>query len=367
MKKRVLFVASTFSHIKNFHLPYIAAFNAQGWTVDVACGGEAMDIPGANRLIELPFEKRMSSAKNFAAARMLRKLMPEYGLLSLHTSLAAFFARLAAVGLKTRPLICSICHGYLFDDDTSAVKRAVLALAEKLTAPVTDLLMTMNEWDHKYAAAHSLGKRVVNIPGMGVDYSKAERFTEEDTARHRKALGLDGKFVMTYAAEFSPRKSQSVLIKAMPLLPERAVLVLPGKGALRDECIRLADSLGVGGRVYFPGQVENAALWYLSSDASVSASRSEGLPFNIMEAMHAALPVVASAVKGHTDLINDGESGFLYPYGDSGAFADRVSRLMADQALARSLGGSARAEAGQYSIEKILPIVMGEYNRLIEG
>lgn len=56
MMHRILFTASTFSHIRTFHLPYLRAFRALGWEVDVACGGTPPDLPDADRVIALPFE-----------------------------------------------------------------------------------------------------------------------------------------------------------------------------------------------------------------------------------------------------------------------------------------------------------------------
>ena len=47
---RILFVASTFSHIRNFHLPYLKALTEQDWEVDVACGGAVMELPHARKL-----------------------------------------------------------------------------------------------------------------------------------------------------------------------------------------------------------------------------------------------------------------------------------------------------------------------------
>lgn len=67
MMHRILFTASTFSHIRTFHLPYLRAFRALGWEVDVACGRHAAGSPDADRVIALPFEKRMSSPANFRA------------------------------------------------------------------------------------------------------------------------------------------------------------------------------------------------------------------------------------------------------------------------------------------------------------
>ncbi len=365
----VLFTASTFSHIRRFHLPYLRWFRDRGWRVTLACGGPAPDMPEADRVISLPLEKRMSAPANFRAAAMLRREICRegYDLISTHTSLAAFFTRLAVMGMKDRPRLVNTVHGYLFDDDTPALRRAVLLAAERLTAGQTDLLLTMNRWDLDLARAKKLGKRVAVIPGMGVDFARLEPAGPEAGRRQRAAwsIGPDD-FVMVYPAEFSARKSQAVLIRAMALLPERAVLVLPGEGGTLGACQAEAARLGLGRRVLFPGEAGDMASWYAAADAAVPASRSEGLPFNVMEAMHASLPVAASAVKGHTDLIRDGENGLLYPYGDEAAFAAAVRRLMDDPGLCERLGRTARADAAPYALERVLPQVTAELERLVD-
>lgn len=101
------------------------------------------------------------------------------------------------------------------------------------------------------------------------------------------------------------------------------MLLLPGRGAALDKCKALADRLGVRERVRFPGFVSNIEDYYRASDVCVSSSRSEGLPFNVMEAMACGLPAVLTNVKGHEDLVRPGENGELYPYDDRQAFAAR--------------------------------------------
>ena len=76
MSNRILFTASTYSHIRSFHLPYLRAFQADGWEVHIACGGPIPPECGADRSFSVPFEKRMSSPANFRAQRMLRDLIP---------------------------------------------------------------------------------------------------------------------------------------------------------------------------------------------------------------------------------------------------------------------------------------------------
>ena len=142
MERKALFTASTYSHIAHFHRPYLRALSNQGWTVDVACAGARIEIPEARRVIHLPLEKSISSPVNFKAAALLRREMKAegYALVSAHTSLAAFFTRLAARGLDT--VVVNTCHGYLFDENTPWAKRNIRLGAEKLTAGRTDLLLT---------------------------------------------------------------------------------------------------------------------------------------------------------------------------------------------------------------------------------
>lgn len=368
MTQKVLFTASTFSHIRNFHLPYLEHFHDRGWTVHVACGGEQMDIPYADRVISLPFRKQMQSPGNFKAAAMLRKQIQQenYTLISTHTALAAFFTRLAVKGLTDRPAVANTIHGYLFDDAAAGLKKKILFAAERFTAPETDLLMTMNRWDDDFARAHKLGRQIVHIPGMGVDFSRFTRATEEEGQALRAELGISqDTFVLIYPAEFSTRKRQEFLIRAMERLPEHTVLVLPGQGALLEDCQKLAGRLALGGRILFPGHVDDMASWYAMADAAVTASRIEGLPFNVMEAMYCGLPVVASAVKGHTDLIEDGHTGLLYPYDDIDACAAAIRALMDDPDLRNRLSANARENVACYSLAQAFPAVMAAYGALL--
>ena len=131
---KVLMTASTWGHIRSFHLPYFRAFRDQGWEVHAGCRDLPADPPEITGGIELPFEKRMTSPENLRAARLLRARVREegYDLIVTHTSLAAFFTRLAVKGLRDRPRLVNVMHGYLFDDDTPALKRRLLLRHKRL-------------------------------------------------------------------------------------------------------------------------------------------------------------------------------------------------------------------------------------------
>ena len=226
----------------------------------------------------------------------------------------------------------------------------------------TDLVLTMNRWDYELAKKHRLGQTVAQIPGVGVDFSRFDRVPPGARRRLRKERGVpEDAFVLIYAAEFSKRKSQKVIIQAMEHLQEQVKLILAGEGALWEDCRELVQKLGLEDRVLFPGQVRDIPAWYAMADAVVSASRSEGLPFNIMEAMYAGLPVIASNVKGHHDLITDGETGFLYPYGDENAYIKQVQRLIGSNRLRQELAANAKKSVERYALKAVLSVVWGKY------
>ena len=90
-----------------------------------------------------------------------------------------------------------------------------------------------------------------------------------------------------------------------------------------------------------------------------SSSRIEGLPFNILEAMYMKKPVVATRVKGHTDLIEEGVTGYLYDTPEECASA--LKQMLADPEWCRKMGDEAGKRAGQYGLTQVMPGVMDAY------
>lgn len=369
MAEKLLFIASTGEHICHFHLPYLQQFKEEGWIVHAACGGTKGSIPYADSVLYLPFQKQMLSLRNFKAAELLRKqiLKERYAAVIVHTSLAAFFTRMAVWGMKDRPALVNMVHGYLFDERTPLLKRTILLAAEKLSASVTDLLITMNGCDEQIAKKHRLGKQICSVPGVGVDFSALESRRTGCPESLRRSLGIKpDDYVLICPAEFSDRKQQHILLRAMTALPQNTVLVLPGAGKRLADCQELAQKLGISRRMRFPGYVEDIGPWYEMANAAVFSSRSEGLPFAVLEAMYFGLPVVASDVKGHVDLITDQKTGLLYPCGDWAACAEQIHRIMEDRELARSISESAQEHVQQCDLPNVQPQVMALYHKAVD-
>ncbi|HEX3018052.1 MAG TPA: glycosyltransferase [Caproicibacter sp.] len=316
MKKKILYCASTVSHIMNFHLPYLKAFREDGYEVWVGTN-EIKTIPYADYVVDLPFCKSMTSFQNVRAALTARKLIrvQKFDIISTHTMLASAVIRAAILFLHKRPKVYCTVHGYLFNEG-DGLKRWKYLLPEKLCAHVTDVLMVMNHEDYAIAQKHKLyhGKlRYIN--GMGVDLTKFPPITDEEHTAARTSYSLAKTDVAyVYAAEFSKRKNQAFLIKSFSVVCQgnsHMKLFLAGEGVLLEKCKQLTRELGISNQVCFPGYINNIRNLYAACDVCISTSLCEGLPFNILEALACGLPVIASDIKGHRELIEGSKLNFL--------------------------------------------------------
>lgn len=310
--KKFLFCASTTSHIRNFHLPYIKALNEDGFDVWVATDSNE-PIPYAKHTVAFPFTKSFFSSKNIAAIFQLRNFLKRerFDKISTHTALASTIIRCATLLLpkKYRPRIYYIAHGFLFCEK-DRLKKWIYLLPEKICAPVTDVLMVMNQEDLELAKKHRLYKeKLCFINGIGFDFSRFKPFSPEERTKGRQSLGFSqSEFLFIYAAEFSKRKNQQFLIRAFAKVADQipqAHLLLAGNGILLEQCKEFVDKLHMQHRIHFLGYVQQMQALYPLCDAAVSTSKIEGLPFNLLEAMTCGLPILASNIKGHRDLVEN--------------------------------------------------------------
>jgi glycosyltransferase involved in cell wall biosynthesis len=153
---------------------------------------------------------------------------------------------------------------------------------------------------------------------------------------------------VVYVGRLEPYKRVDVLLQAMARVRNAvpsAELVVIGRGSERPRLEALACALGLEGATRFAGFVSDDERDALLAQARVCvcASEKEGWGLTVIEANALGTPVVASDAPGLRDSVRHGETGFLAPPGDVGAFAARTSELLADDALAQRLSDAARA------------------------
>ncbi len=261
--KKVLIAASTLSHIENFHIPYLKHFKDLGFEIHVI-GKKNKDciIPYADKVICIDFEKKMISLKNILNILKISKLIrsEKYFLIYTHTILASFFTRLGIVFSLTKiPIIINTVHGYLFDKNSSWVKKIIMLSAEKSVSFITDYILVMNNEDYNIAKKYNLyTKNLFLIKGMGFNSDLFNKVTNENKLKLRSEYNFSkNDFILIYVAEFSKRKNQKFLVNSLKKLSDRGFsnikLLLIGDGALLEDVKKYSSELGVYENIVFAG------------------------------------------------------------------------------------------------------------------
>lgn len=185
----------------------------------------------------------------------------------------------------------------------------------------------------------------------------------------REDLGLPKEAtVLMYVGRLSPEKNLAFLLRAFfgvaNVRPE-VVLVLVGDGPERDNLHDRVEHSGLADRVKFLGEVEYALIpGYLAlADIFVTASETEVHPLSLIEAMACGVPPLGIASPGIEDTIADDENGFLSPP-DLAAFTAKLMRLVMEPETRRRLAEKTRTSVKTYDIQRIVPLLLAEYERL---
>ncbi len=286
-------------------------------------------VPSLGREIEV-----LSDA---AALRELVALMREVrpDIVHTHSSKAGILGRQAALLAGVRNTVHTV-HGWSFHPGLSATMQGLYIALERAAAAQTGILHCVCQADVDKGLAAGVGEegryRVVH---GGIDPTPY-------AVTPRKTTGPPT--VVTLSC-LKPQKGLEdwleVAARVRAKVPD-ARFVIAGEGELRGELEERRRSLGLEGAVEMPGWVRDVPALLASADAFLLTSRWEGFPLAVLEAMAACLPVVATAVDGTPEAVEEGLTGFLAAPGDVEAMAERVVRLLGDEELRGTMGARGR-------------------------
>ena len=157
-----------------------------------------------------------------------------------------------------------------------------------------------------------------------------------DRAALRAELGMPtDEILLGSVGRLVPQKGFDVLLRALALIPRRDIrLLIAGTGGEEATLRRLAAELGVEDRVCFAGYRRDVPRLMKCFDLYTHASRFEGMPIVVLEAMASGCPIVATAVDGTRELIENGVHGLLVPPENPASLAEAIQAALADPAAA---------------------------------
>ena len=283
---------------------------------------------GIETIILKNLQRQISPSSDYRGYREIRRLLAQLkpDCLHLHSSKAGLLGRLAA-WREGIPVVFT-AHGWAFTEGAGTLQRTYGLFAEWLLGHIGASVITVSQYDYQLALRFG----VITPTNSWMIFNGVEGI---DTLSIDRSPGLVN---ILNIGRMARAKNQKLLIEAASLVNRDFQLVIVGAGRFSEELERLAIDLGLAGKVVFTGTAGDTSAWFGSANIFALSSDYEGLPLSVIEAMSARLPIVATDVGGVSELVCDGENGFLVPRGDARAFARKLEILIDDAELRRKFG-----------------------------
>lgn len=276
-----------------------------------------------------------------------------------HSSKAGLVGRTAARWVRV-PRIVHTFHGFPFHEFQSWARRSAYIQVERQLGRITDSALAVGT----AVAAEAVRRRIAapdRIRTIGVARDTTVPLPDgRSRAEARRLLGVPlGMHVIGTVGRLDYQKAPENLIRAFARIPRRDIFgVWIGSGPDRARSEELVRSCHLEGRFSFLGERSDVAKLLPGLDIFAMASRYEGLPCAVVEAMAIGLPVVATAVNAVPDVVIPGETGLLVPPEQPASLAAALSYLLANPQEAARLGAAGRAGLGSHLTPEALGRVL---------
>lgn len=373
--KKILMVATLQCHIAQFHKPIIKWLHENGHQVDVAAKnnldtkpGLHLDIPG--NVYNIPFSRSPFGLENIKAYCMLKKIINtgEYDVIHCNTPVGGILTRIAANKRrkegKTR--VIYEAHGFHFFAGGPRWNWFLWYPLEKWFSRFTSVLITINKMDYSLACRKFHTKKIIHIPGVGLNLSQFENAEKKLDLRSEFHLPVDSRIVFS-VGELNRNKNHQAIIRAIACLNDPMVhYFIVGNGPLEDELKYLAQKLGVESNIHFLGYRRDVPSLLKNADVYALPSLREGLGMSSIEAMSSGLPIVTSNRHGINDYSENGVTGFKYDPMNYKGFAEGIRSILSDDQLRQKMSNHNIEVSRQFTVEKSMERLCEIYREILK-
>ena len=328
--------------------------------------------PGVKRFELTDLVRPIAPFRDLKAVLRLRAFLDEerFDLVHANSSKAGLVAALAARLSESRPRVIYTAHGWGFAERRSILFRLAVLWSEKLAARWRAATVVLTEAERRVALAERLSAPVrLHLIPLGIDADEIA-FLEREAARAELSRLCGARFGRTLIGTIAnayPAKGLPVLLEAFERVAsdlEDADLAILGDGPDMPKLRAAHAALPHKDRVCLPGAVTGAARLLKAFDLFVLPSTKEGLPWAVLEASLAGVPIVATSVGALPDLVDDGVTGRLVPPGDAAALGEAIRAVLTDRALYQRLKSGAERIASHRSGSAMVSRTLDLYRSL---
>ena len=289
-----------------------------------------------------------------------------YDIVHTHTSVAGVVGRLAARAARTSVIVHHV-HGWGLHEEMSTATLMLKLGLERLCARLTDRIITVSRADFQKGQVHRIaGEDKLTLIYNGIDL---EQFRQPvDDHQMRSELGLDPNCKLVgMIGRLDRQKNPLDFIQAAAIVtrgyPKVQFLII-GDGPLHPECDRLINELNLQNKFFLLGFRNDVVRILPILTVTALSSLWEGLPLAFLESMSAGKPIVANNVDGASDVLIDGETGFLVTPHQPSEMAERILYLLNNEKLCHEMGRIAQQRSSYFSKQRTLAQIESLYKEL---
>ena len=321
-------------------------------------------LPGLH-LMEVPM-RREPHPSDVACLLQIRRYIRRNGAFDIvhaHSSKAGALARVAALGVGAASVYTP--HAIRTMDPTlhPAVHQFYRLIEVALARSTTDAIIAVSDAERQHIIRLGVAAGKMHVVPNGIPAMPAV-----DRPKVRSSLGLAPQdvclgFIGRLVPQKAPERFITIIARLAQRLPQvRGVVV--GSGPLEAAVHGLADDLGIADRIIWvtnqPGPQVLPAF-----DTLVLPSLYEGMPYVLLEALAAGVPVVSTDVGGVAEAISSGETGFIVPQDNIDALLAKIGLLIEDEALRRQMAQTSLRKSGEMSVERMVEQTLQLYRHAL--
>jgi len=301
----------------------------------------------------------------FEIIKLIKNYRPD--IIHLNSSKISVLGSLAALCIpRSMPHIIYTVHGWVFNEPLPAGLKYFYLYAEKLTAKFKNKIICVSEYDRLIALKYKIApaEKLVTIHnGLTFRHSWLDPESSiqkiEQISRSRIRSGMTNNLIIGSIGNLYKTKGYEYLIEAANILISGCRLpltfIIIGDGSERKNLENLIEQYHLANNFILAGQIDEAARLLKAFDIYVCSSVKEGLPYSILEAQAAGLPIVSTNVGGIPEMIENNKTGLLSKPANAQSLADTLQKLIGDKNLQIALGENAKQTAGRnFSLEKMI-------------
>lgn len=285
-------------------------------------------------------------------------------------ALAAWMSKLLTLNFK--PRVVFTVHGWGFREDRNVLQRLAIFAVSWVSAFFHHHTIVINSSDHADANQFISRKKISLIP-LGISSSPSlSRKNARAFFNNDDNPITDDTLLIGVTAELTKNKGLSYFVDAIAqvrtALPKKNIhCIIMGEGEQHPHLAERIKACRLNHHISLVGFIPNAHRYLPAFDLFALTSVKEGLPYAIMEAMAAELPVVASRVGGIPDLITHGKNGMLAPVKQVPVFAAHITHLLKSSDERRMLGLNAKQTIiTHYNLDRMITSTANLYDQLTQ-